>query len=87
MREWLTYQLAFPVIYVIHGRLLAAIQSVGSNKLGARARTVPKKTFILVDLEDCAQKLRCVFYEIDQRLEMMDSGTRVKVYITNWIYS
>ena len=41
--------------------------------------SLSRKTFILVDTEDCAQKLRCVFYEIDHRLEILDSGTRVKV--------
>ena len=49
-----------------------------------------RKTFILVDTEDCAQKLRCVFYEIDHRLEILDSGTRVKVQyhilIIGWRY-
>ena len=43
VREWMSYQLALPVVYIIHGRLLAAIQCVGPNKVGSRARSVSRQ--------------------------------------------
>jgi len=78
VKEWISYGLSFPVLFVVHGRLLAAVQSIGTGRAG-RSRVVTRKTFVLVDLEDSAQKIRCVFYEIDRRLELLDSGARVKV--------
>ena len=32
VKEWINFQLSFPVLFVVHGRLLAAVQSIGSTR-------------------------------------------------------
>ena len=69
VKEWIAMNLPFPCLYSVHGLVLS--NAHGSDQVSSK---VPKKSFILMDFSDNAQKLRCTFVEIDRKLGNIGVG-------------
>ena len=72
VKEWMSLELPFSCVYVIHGRLLSKV-----NTGTEYSNQVHRRSFVLMDIDDNAQKLRCTFNEIDRELGNIHGGARV----------
>merc|ERR1719319_1364434 len=59
-------------MYIVHGKLLSKVKTGTEH-----SNQVHRRSFVLMDIDDNAQKLRCTFNEVDRELGNIHGGARV----------